>query len=131
MAIAIHPHADPRNHSTRLYFVYLLVHALQVFDGLVAGLLVENTMRVAWLFLGSEYGLSWGCDISVLVGVVSVLTSVFVLGGCSISVAGGVYVLAVSCVFVLLCVWSLVYLLYWGRIFGCLIHLVSVVSLHS
>eukprot|EP00978_Attheya_sp_CCMP212_P028600 scaffold99198_cov36-Attheya_sp.AAC.1 len=96
MAIAIHPHANPRNHLTRLYFVYLLVHALKVFDGLVAGLLVENTMRVAWLFLGSEYGLRWGCDISVLVGVVSVLTSVFVLHGCSISVAGGVYVLAVS-----------------------------------
>eukprot|EP00978_Attheya_sp_CCMP212_P037293 scaffold174623_cov71-Attheya_sp.AAC.1 len=58
-AIAIHPHSDPRNHSTRLCLVYLLVHALKVFDGLVAGLLVENTMRVAWLFLGAGYGLSW------------------------------------------------------------------------
>eukprot|EP00978_Attheya_sp_CCMP212_P042177 scaffold252693_cov71-Attheya_sp.AAC.1 len=60
MAIAIHPHSDPRNHLTCLYFVYLLVHALKVFDAWVADLLVENTMRVAWLFLGSEYGLSWG-----------------------------------------------------------------------
>eukprot|EP00978_Attheya_sp_CCMP212_P007278 scaffold16936_cov61-Attheya_sp.AAC.5 len=91
-SIAIHPHSDPRNHSTRLYFVYLLIHALKVFDGWVADLLVENTMRVAWLFLGSEYG------------------------GCSISVAGGFYVLAGSCIFMLLCVWSLMYLLYWGRI---------------
>ena len=93
MAIAIHPHSDPRNHSTRLYLVYLLVHALKVFDGLVADLLVESTMRLAWLFLGSGYGLNLGYDIFVLVGVVSVLTSVFGLGGYSTSVAGGVYVL--------------------------------------
>eukprot|EP00978_Attheya_sp_CCMP212_P046329 scaffold385116_cov86-Attheya_sp.AAC.1 len=60
MAIAIHPHSDPRNHSTHLYLVYLLVQALKFFDGLVADLLVENTMRVAWLFLGAGYSLSWG-----------------------------------------------------------------------
>eukprot|EP00978_Attheya_sp_CCMP212_P005144 scaffold11354_cov56-Attheya_sp.AAC.1 len=108
MAIAIHPHSDPRNHSTCLYLVYLLIHVLKVFDGLVADLLMENTMRVAWLFLGAGYGLSLGYDMSVWVGVVSVLTSVFVLGGCSISVAGGFYVLEEPCIFILLCVWSLV-----------------------
>eukprot|EP00978_Attheya_sp_CCMP212_P027016 scaffold90024_cov54-Attheya_sp.AAC.3 len=110
MAIAIHPHSDPRNHSTHLYLVYLLIHALKVFNGLVADLLVENTMRVAWLFLGAGYGLSWGYAISVWVRGVSVLTSVCVLCGCSISVAGGFFVLAGCCIFELLSVWSLVYL---------------------
>eukprot|EP00978_Attheya_sp_CCMP212_P024962 scaffold79351_cov46-Attheya_sp.AAC.2 len=66
MAIAIHPHSDPRNHLTRLYLVYLLVHVLKVFDGLVTDLLVENTMKVAWLSLGARYGLSWGYDGSKL-----------------------------------------------------------------
>eukprot|EP00978_Attheya_sp_CCMP212_P019623 scaffold55248_cov65-Attheya_sp.AAC.2 len=60
MAIAIHPHSDPSNHLTHLYFLYLLVHTLKVFDGLVTGLLVETMMRVAWLRLGAEYGVSWG-----------------------------------------------------------------------
>jgi hypothetical protein len=56
MAIAIHPHANPRNHSTRLYLLMQsLVLSLIVFCDWGAGLWGESRLKVVGLFLGAIY----------------------------------------------------------------------------